>query len=263
MVEFRIVIPARYASTRLPGKPLLPIAGRPMIEHVYDRAQRSGARSVLVATDDERIAAAVAGFGGDCCMTSAEHPSGTDRLAEVARLRGWAPDEIVVNLQGDEPLMPSELLTRVAEDLATYGSASVTTISAKLESAEQVFDPNLVKVVTDAQGFALYFSRAAIPWNRESFADTMTLEPNDYSGMRRHIGLYAYRVAFLQDYVGWPPAPIEQIEALEQLRALWNGHRIHVIEAERAPPAGVDTAEDLRRVEQRLADWQSVGLSRW
>ena len=252
MADFRIVIPARYASTRLPGKPLLAIAGRPMIEHVYDCARRSGAASVLIATDDQRIADAVKAIGGDCCMTSAEHPSGTDRLAEVARLRGWGPDEILVNLQGDEPLMPSELLTRVADDLAAHDSASVATVAARLESAEQVFDPNLVKVVTDARGFALYFSRAAIPWNRDAFNGADVLDPNDYSGMRRHIGLYAYRVAFLQDYVGWSPAPIERLEALEQLRALWNGHRIHVVETESAPPAGVDTAEDLRRVEQRL-----------
>jgi 3-deoxy-manno-octulosonate cytidylyltransferase (CMP-KDO synthetase) len=254
LTDFRIVIPARYASTRLPGKPLLPIAGRPMIEHVYDRARRSGALSVLVATDDERIAEAVAGFGGDCCMTSGQHPSGTDRLAEVARLRGWRPDDILVNLQGDEPLMPSELLTQVAEDLAAHDTASVATVAAGLEFADQVFDANLVKVVTDAQGFALYFSRAPIPWNRDAFAAGGALDANDYSVMRRHIGLYAYRVAFLRDYVGWPPAPIERAEALEQLRALWNGHRIHVIETDRAPPAGVDTAEDLDRVERVLTN---------
>lgn len=252
MTAFHVVIPARYGSIRLPGKPLLPLAGRSMIEHVYARARDSGAESVVVATDDRRIAAAVDEFGGQSCLTSAAHRSGTDRIAEVARLRGWDAETIVVNLQGDEPLMPSALLVEVAADLDRHAPASVATVAAPLESAEQAFDPNLVKVVCDAEGYALYFSRASIPWNREAFVDRSSLAPESYAGMRRHIGLYAYRVGFLRAYVDWQPSPLERVEALEQLRALWHGHRIHVGEAERAPPAGVDTADDLRRVEALL-----------
>ncbi len=251
MAGFRIVIPARYASTRLPGKPLLPIAGRPMIEHVHRRAQAAGAGQVVVATDDERIAGVARAFGAEVCMTRSDHPSGTDRIAEVAQQMGWADSDIVVNLQGDEPLMPVSLLHQVADDLAINPQADIATLATTLDGPEQVFDAHVVKVVTDRAGFALYFSRASIPWDRQHFHYGKV--PPHTAGLLRHLGLYAYRVGFLRDYQDMAPAPIEEAESLEQLRALWYGRRIHVAEADQCPPPGVDTAEDLARVEAVLA----------
>jgi len=250
MGAYKIVIPARYASTRLPGKPLLPIAGKPMIQHVYERALAVGAEHVLIATDDERIAEAARGFGAEVCMTRADHPSGTDRIAEVAQKMGWSDETIVVNLQGDEPLMPVALLRQVADDLAINPQADIATLATNLDGPEQVFDANVVKVVTDRAGFALYFSRASIPWDREHFKYGHV--PPHSAGLLRHLGLYAYRVGFLRDYQNMEPAPLEQAECLEQLRALWYGRHIHVAEAEECPPPGVDTAEDLARVEAVL-----------
>lgn len=245
-MEFKVVIPARYASTRLPGKPLLELAGRPMIEHVYRRAVESGAGEVVVATDDQRIADCVEDFGGQFCLTATTHRSGTDRIAEVAERLGWADDTIIVNLQGDEPAMPAELLRQVAEDMAIHTDAVVTTLSAALTDKALLFDPNVVKVVTDAAGYALYFSRAPIPWHRDEFVHEERPLPQE-SGFFRHIGLYAYRAGFLEQYVNWPPAPLEEAESLEQLRVLWHGSRIHVSQAHVEPGHGVDTAEDLQR----------------
>lgn len=250
----KIVIPARYGSSRLPGKPLALIAGQPMIQHVYNCAARSHALEVVVATDDERIAEVVDGFGGRVCMTATTHTSGSDRIAEVIETYGWGDDEIVVNLQGDEPLMPVELLNQVAEDLEHHPDASIATLAAHLLDPEQVFDPNVVKVVTDKKGFALYFSRAAIPWKRDGMSWGNPVTPDLTQGFRRHIGLYAYRAGFIREYVQWPPAPIEMDESLEQLRVLWNGRRIHVSMANVLPPPGVDTPEDLRRVEALIGD---------
>ncbi len=248
---FRVIIPARHASSRLPGKPLLDIGGKPMIQHVYERALESGAAEVVVATDDERIRSVAEGFGAYVCMTATHHPSGTDRLAEVARLMGYADDQIIVNLQGDEPLMPPALIHQVAENLQLHAQADIATLCERIKTAGELFDPHLVKVVMDQQGYALYFSRAAIPWDRDAFIAT-TGELPARSEHYRHIGLYAYRAAFLQDYAQWPPCVLEQTESLEQLRALWQGRRIHVAEALEPPGVGVDTEEDLLRVRQIL-----------
>lgn len=247
-MSFVVVIPARYASSRLPGKPLVDIGGRTMVEWVYRRAQESAAEKVVVATDDQRIADAVQAFGGEYCMTAADHESGTDRLQEAAELLGLAGDQIVVNVQGDEPLIPPEVIDQVAANLATHGTADIATLSAPIESAVQFRDPNAVKVVSDAEGYALYFSRAPIPWPRDVEEDSQSFPAE----ARRHLGIYAYRVSFLHRFVTWPLSPLEAREKLEQLRAMENGVGIHVAEASVLPPAGVDTAEDLERVRQTL-----------
>jgi 3-deoxy-manno-octulosonate cytidylyltransferase (CMP-KDO synthetase) len=239
-----VIIPARFASTRLPGKPLLDISGRPMITHVIDCARASGAEQVVVATDDARIHDAVRAYGGDVVMTRADHVSGTDRLAEAIELLGLADDAIVVNLQGDEPLMPPRLISDVAATLAAHPAASMATACHVIASHDDFVDPNVVKVVTDREGYAMYFSRAPIPWPRE----IMSGRSNTPIKAFRHIGLYAYRAAFVARYAAWPACPLESTESLEQLRVLWNGERIVVVEADEAPLAGVDTPEDLERV---------------
>ncbi len=252
-MEFQVVIPARYASTRLPGKPLRDIKGKPMIQWVYEAAQRSGASGVVVATDDQRIATCVQSFGGEVCMTATTHESGTDRIAEVAATYGWPDDTIIVNLQGDEPAMPPALLHQVAEDMAQNPTASVTTLYAMLTERDRIFDPNVVKLVKDADGFALYFSRAPIPWLRDQSTDESVTDfaPGIFA---RHIGLYAYRADFLKRYVSWSAADIEQFESLEQLRVLSQGEKIHVSEALELPGHGVDTEEDLLQVASQLSD---------
>ncbi len=254
---FKVVIPARHASSRLPGKPLAELAGRPMIEHVWRRARESGAETVLVATDDERVREAVAAFGGEVRMTRADHPSGTDRLAEVVEVEGWPDDAIVVNLQGDEPLMPPQLLRQVAEDLAAHPDAGIATLCAPVREAETFFDPHCVKVVRDRAGYALYFSRAPIPFDRDEFASGSPVLPQGVPHLR-HIGLYAYRAAYLRTYRTWAASPIEQSEMLEQLRALWMGTRIYVGDAPVLPGPGVDTPEDLARVEALLGEESGV-----
>ncbi len=253
MSDFKVVIPARYGSSRLPGKPLRMLAGRPMVEHVYRRGRESGAEQVIVATDDARIQSAVRDFAGDVVMTAVDHPSGTDRLAEVVDIMGWDDATIVVNLQGDEPLMPPALIQQVADNLARHAEAAIATLATPIASAEEVFDPNVVKVVTDERGFALYFSRAAIPWERDAFAVRRDQLPASV-GYRRHLGLYAYRVGFLRRYRTLAPAPIESAEKLEQLRALWHGERIHVDDAVTAPGPGVDVEADAERVERLLGE---------
>lgn len=245
-MSFKVVIPARYASTRLPGKPLLELAGKPMIQHVYERAVSSGADQVVVATDDARISAAVESFGGEACMTSSDHLSGSDRVAEVVRRNSWSDDTIVVNLQGDEPCMPAELVDQVATDMAKHETAMVTTLYAPISDREMLFDPHVVKVVCDAEGYALYFSRAPIPWHRDEFTSQSQTLPEGTS-FARHVGLYAYRAGCLAQFVEWPPAPIEMAESLEQLRILWHGGKIHLTEAKIEPGHGVDTADDLAR----------------
>ncbi len=243
-----VVIPARYASTRLPGKPLLDIAGKPMLQHVYECALRSGAARVIVATDDERIHAAVLGFAGEVCMTGGHHQSGTDRIAEVSQRLGFAPDDIVVNLQGDEPLMPPALITEVAAALAAQPRAVMASACHPIKDKQALLNPNVVKVVLDAEGFALYFSRAPIPWPR----DSMSQASDSPVRALHHIGLYAYRAGFIRRYASWPPCPLEKIEALEQLRVLWHGEKIVMCETPTPPEAGVDTVEDLERVRQHL-----------
>ncbi len=246
-MKFTVVIPARYASTRLPAKPTLDIGGMPMIQRVYLRACESGANRVVIATDDARIQALAEGFGAQVCMTSPAHPSGTDRLQEAASQLGLADDDIVVNVQGDEPLIPPAVIRQVALNLAANPEAGIATLCEPIHSADVFHDPNAVKVLADQRGFALYFSRAPIPWPRDAFAvDTQTLPQG--LGAMRHIGIYAYRVSFLNDYVRWVPAPIERWESLEQLRALWQGVKIHVDPACEVVPGGVDTERDLERV---------------
>lgn len=244
---FRIIIPARYGATRLPGKPLLEIGGKPLIRLVYEQARQTAATEILVATDDERIAAACRAFAAPVILTRPDHPSGSDRLAEVTRRLGWPGDTLVVNLQGDEPCMPPALVDQVAANLAAQPGLGMATLAYPIADAETLFDPQVVKVVTDAQGLALYFSRAPIPWHREAFAGGQRRLPVGVTYLR-HIGLYAYRADFLQRYVGWPPAPAELAESLEQLRVLWHGERIHVGIATQTPGPGVDTAADLERV---------------
>jgi len=244
---FTVVIPSRYASTRLPGKPLLDIAGKPMVQHVYERACESAAERVVIATDDERIMEAAAAFGGECLMTRADHVSGTDRIEEVSRLLELDQDAIVVNVQGDEPLIPPSVIDQVAANLADNPEAGIATLSEPLASGEELFNPNIVKLVADWRGFALYFSRAPIPWDRDGFAagSVPTQAPDE---ARRHLGIYAYRVSLLRNFVGWEPAQLELRESLEQLRAMAQGERIHVADAIATVPPGVDTPADLEHV---------------
>ncbi|MEJ2417208.1 MAG: 3-deoxy-manno-octulosonate cytidylyltransferase [Exilibacterium sp.] len=252
-MTFYVVIPARYSSSRLPGKPLREIAGRPMIQRVYDQARGSGARRVIVATDDARIESAVKTFGGEVCMTSAQHASGTDRLQEVAAVCGFADTDIIVNVQGDEPLIPPAVIDQVAENLAASPLASVATLSEPIHSRKDFLDPNVVKVIKDRRSLALYFSRAPIPWPRDAFASGAAAKDSDALpeeiDAQRHIGIYAYRVALLNRFVNWPLAALEKVECLEQLRILSEGEAIHVATAVCEVPGGVDTEADLLRVQ--------------
>ncbi|MBK5969870.1 MULTISPECIES: 3-deoxy-manno-octulosonate cytidylyltransferase [Thiorhodovibrio] len=244
---FKVVIPARYGASRLPGKPLVDIGGKPLIAHVWERARASLASEVLIATDDDRIAGVCRELGAETVMTSAQHPSGSDRIGEVMRLRAWESDTIVVNLQGDEPCVPPALINQVAGALDSHPALGMATLSTPIDAARALSDPHVVKVVTDANGQALYFSRAPIPWHRDAFlGERAHLPPGIH--FQRHIGLYAYRVGFLERFLAWPPAPLEQIESLEQLRVLWNGERIQVEEACAPLGPGVDTRDDIPAV---------------
>ncbi len=245
------MIPARFAASRLPGKPLADIGGRPLIQWVWERARASGAASVIVATDDARIRDAAAAFGADVVLTATGHASGTDRIAEVVRTRGMAPEEIVVNLQGDEPLMPPAVITQVAAALSEHPHTDIATAIAPILSLAEFLDPSCVKALRARDGRALYFSRAPVPWPRD---DITAGRPTVFADAWRHVGIYAYRVSSLLRFSGWPPTPLENTEKLEQLRALEYGMRIHLLALEEAPPAGVDTPEDLERVRARCAD---------
>ncbi|MEC4750448.1 3-deoxy-manno-octulosonate cytidylyltransferase [Methylomicrobium sp. Wu6] len=250
-VRFKVVIPARYGSTRLPGKPLLAIAGKPMIAHVCERAREADADEIVVATDDERIYRFVRELGLNAVMTRADHQSGTERIAEVAEQLGWAGDDIIVNLQGDEPLIDPAYLRAAAAVLAGQQRAGIATLAAEIRNSEEIFNPNAVKVVLNRNGYALYFSRAPIPWDRDGFAaGNRTLIGN--MPYYRHIGMYAYTVDFLRRYCNWDASLLEKTESLEQLRILWHGEAIAVSIVDKIPPAGVDTLEDLQRVEQFL-----------
>ncbi|MEO5574001.1 MAG: 3-deoxy-manno-octulosonate cytidylyltransferase, partial [Gammaproteobacteria bacterium] len=247
-MDFSVIIPARYASSRLPGKPLRRINGKPLLQYVFECAQHCGAQQVVVATDDVRIRDVAEGFGAQVCMTSPTHRSGTDRLAEVVDQLNLRNEQIVVNLQGDEPLMPVSLIQQVATNLHLQVQASVATLCEPIRTAADLFSPNITKVVMDSVGHALYFSRAPIPWDRTAFS----ANPHDLplnSSYHRHIGLYAYRVNFLREFVQWPVCALEKAESLEQLRVLWNGRKIHVGLAVATPGPGVDTEEDVARVE--------------
>lgn len=249
---FNVVIPARHASIRLPGKPLLDIAGKPMVVRVVERAIESGAARVCVATDHAEIAEAVTAHGYEAVMTRDDHASGTDRIAEVVNSMGWAEDAIVVNVQGDEPLISPGLIRAVASDLVAHPEASIATACHPLHDKAAMLNPNIVKVVTDSHGYALYFSRAPIPYPRDAFAAGQDLPAG--LPVCRHIGIYAYRAGFLASYASLPPAGIETFEALEQLRALWHGYRISVSVTPDAPASGVDTTEDLALVRRIFAE---------
>jgi 3-deoxy-manno-octulosonate cytidylyltransferase (CMP-KDO synthetase) len=248
---FRVVIPARYGSTRLPGKPLRQIAGRTLLEHVYRVAQASGADEVRIATDDERVVAACAEFGVRADMTSPQHASGTDRIAELAARLAWPQDDVVVNLQGDEPLLPATLVRQVAELLDSHRDAGIATLVTPVETLAEFLDPNVVKVVVGRHGLALYFSRAPIPWSRDSAPQGLASQTH-FAGALRHIGLYAYRVGVLKRITAVPPSALEQTEKLEQLRALDDGIAIAVGLARERPGPGVDTEADLARVARLL-----------
>ncbi len=250
-MRFRVVIPARYASSRLPGKPLADIGGRPMVLRVLDRALQAGAEAVIVATDDARVQRVVASAGHAALLTSPTHQSGTERLAEVVETLGWADDALVVNVQGDEPLIDPALIREAARQLVLHEDAVMATLAHAIHDPADFADPNVVKVVGDEAGYALYFSRAPIPWPRDAFAAGQPM-PRDL-GALRHIGLYAYRAGFLRTYARLAPSPLERHEMLEQLRVLWHGHRISLGLAASAPAAGVDTPEDLERVRARMA----------
>jgi 3-deoxy-manno-octulosonate cytidylyltransferase (CMP-KDO synthetase) len=249
LLRFTVLIPARYASSRFPAKALADLAGKPMVVRVAERARSSGAAAVCIATDDERILSAAREHGCDAIMTRTDHASGTDRLAEASERLALGDDEIVVNVQGDEPLMPPELVGRLVHALAQRTAASIATACVPIADADELFNPNVVKVVCDHSGYALYFSRAPIPYARDAFADRCEPGARLPAGLPayRHLGIYAYRAGFLRAYARQAPAAIERFEALEQLRALWHGHRIAVVIAESAPPPGVDTPEDLER----------------
>ncbi|MCY3812478.1 MAG: 3-deoxy-manno-octulosonate cytidylyltransferase [Gammaproteobacteria bacterium] len=246
-MRFSVVIPARYASTRLPGKPLLDIAGKAMVVRVAERALASAAENVVVATDDARVLDALGATPAAAVMTRDDHPTGSDRVMEVVELQGWADDDVVVNVQGDEPLIPPTVIDQVA-GLLRDGSCGVATLYEPITRGEDVFDPNIVKVVVNRFGRAIYFSRAPMPWWRDGFATDVPDIAGRGPGWKRHIGIYAYRVAALREFVHWPPSPLEETEALEQLRLLDHGRAIAVAEAVAPVPGGVDTPGDLERV---------------
>jgi len=249
---FRVVIPARYGSTRLPGKALLNIGGKPMIQWVYERARASRAAEVLIATDDLLIVSAAHSFGGETVMTAHTHESGTDRIAEVARIRGWVESDIVVNVQGDEPVIPPALIDQVASLLESHPSAQIATLATPITSLGEFMDPNAVKVVTDIAGRALYFSRAPIPWARDG-APAGLGSQTSHAGARRHVGIYGYRVSGLLRMASLKRTALEQHEKLEQLRALENGLEIRVADSVEQPGPDVNTAADLERVTTLLA----------
>ena len=250
-LTFKVIIPARMRSTRLPGKVLMSIAGKPMVAWVADRAAESGAEEVIVATDHQEIADAMSALGWRVCTTATTHPTGTDRLAEAIELLGLRDSEIVVNVQGDEPLIDPKLVRKVAQELALRPKASIATAVHPIHDAKSFFDPNVVKVVFDTDGYAQYFSRAPIPFARDDFARSRTKLPPDFPAYR-HIGIYAYRVKFLRQYATLSPTPAERFEALEQLRALGHGHRIALAFWSEPVEAGVDTREDLERVRRKM-----------
>ena len=251
MSDYKIVIPARYGSSRLPGKPLIELAGKPMVQHVYERALATGISDIVIATDDQRIYDVAIGFGAQVIMTSVDHENGTERIAEVAKKLGWHDDDVIVNVQGDEPLIPRELIELTAKGLLDHPEAGMSSLCTPITSAEDAFDPNAVKAVLDNRGFAMYFSRAPIPWDRDLYkhgADKIT----EIAPVFRHIGMYGYRVSFLKQYSEMEMTALEQAECLEQLRALCYGVKIHMGVIDQPPGHGVDTPADVARVEAQL-----------
>lgn len=250
--KFHVIIPVRYNSSRLPGKALLDIAGKPMIQHVYEKAIQSGAISVVIATDDDRIADVVGKFGAKVCMTRPDHESGTDRIAEAVVKLGYEDDEIIINVQGDEPLIPPKPIHQLAINLAEHDNIRVATLCEPLTSVEELFDPNIVKVVLNQRGYAIYFSRAPIPWNRDVFPLKNNAEFPKEMVCYRHRGIYAYRVGFLLEFMEWLPSPLEKLEKLEQLRTLWYGGKIHVGISKEKIPSDVNTQSDLEVVRKLI-----------
>lgn len=254
-MDFHVIIPARLGSTRLPEKVLLDIAGKPMIQHVHDRAKESGAAHVVIATDDEKIAQIAEDFGAHVCMTASTHQSGTERIAEAVANLGFEEDDIIISLQADEPLMPPKLISQLAANLAEHDHVKVATLATKLKDPKDLFNPNVVKVILNHRNYAITFSRAPIPWDRDQFAK-LNLNEIDHlklaDGYLRHIGLYAYRAGFLDTYANWPANLNEKLESLEQLRILWNGYKMHVGVTDVAIVAGVDTPADLERVREHM-----------
>lgn len=253
MAEFKIVIPARFASTRLPGKPLLDIGGKPMVIRVAEQAAQSGAAQIIIATDHQPIVTVAQEHGFQACMTRTDHNSGTDRIAEVAAQQNWPDDTIVVNVQGDEPLIPPQLIRTVAQHLHDHPECAIATACHPVHDEASMRNPNIVKVVLDAHSNALYFSRAPIPWPRDAYSASQPL-PKEVNVLR-HVGIYAYRASFLRDFGRLAPAHIEQTESLEQLRALYYGYKIGVAKTDQAPPSGVDTEQDLQVVRQLFTDF--------
>ncbi len=252
-VDFHVIIPVRYDSKRLPGKPLLEIEGKPLVQHVYERGVESCASSVIIATDSIEIKEVAESFGARVCMTSSDHPSGTDRLAEAVEALGYDKDDVVVNLQGDEPMISPHTIQAVARDLTIHDNVGLATVACPIQNAEELLSPHVVKVVLNKRGFAMYFSRAPIPWDRDEFAnnpDSPAISPLHY----RHVGIYSYRVGFLQQYLAWEQSDIGGMESLEQLRVLWNAQRIHVVVEEKPVTPGIDTEEDLERIRAIFAD---------
>ncbi|OOF57770.1 3-deoxy-manno-octulosonate cytidylyltransferase [Rodentibacter genomosp. 2] len=252
-MSFTVIIPARFSSSRLPGKPLAEIVGKPMIQHVFEKARQSGASRVIIATDNENVEKVAQGFGAEVCMTSEQHNSGTERLAEVIEKLAIPDDEIIVNIQGDEPLIPPVIVRQVAENLAKF-NVNMATLAVKIQESEELFNPNVVKLVTDKSGYVLYFSRSVIPYDRDRFMSLQEVAKVILADVYlRHIGIYAYRAGFIKKYVQWEPTVLENLEKLEQLRVLWNAERIHVELAKEVPAVGVDTMEDLEKVRSILA----------
>jgi 3-deoxy-manno-octulosonate cytidylyltransferase (CMP-KDO synthetase) len=248
-MDFRVIIPVRFESARLPGKPLLDIAGKPMIQHVYERAKESGAESVVIATDSDEVAAVAEGFGAKVCMTLPEHQSGTERLSEAVEALEYDDDEIIVNVQGDEPLINPDLISQVARDLSEHETVKVASICQPIKSVEDLMSSHVVKVVLNRRSFAMYFSRSPIPWQLGlKDKGEIDLTENYFS----HVGIYAYRVSVLKDYINWTESPYEALESLEQLRVLWNGHKIHMSVSGKKLAHGVDTQDDLDRVREIL-----------
>lgn len=251
MSDYKIVIPARYGSSRLPGKPLIELAGKPMVQHVYERALATGISDIVIATDDQRIYDVAIGFGAQVIMTSVDHENGTERIAEVAKKLGWHDDDVIVNVQGDEPLIPRELIELTAKGLLDHPEAGMSSLCTPITSAEDAFDPNAVKAVLDNKGFAMYFSRAPIPWDRDLYKHG-TDKITEVAPVFRHIGMYGYRVSFLKQYSEMEMTALEQAECLEQLRALCYGVKIHMGVIDQPPGHGVDTPADVARVEAQL-----------
>ncbi|MBD3612844.1 MAG: 3-deoxy-manno-octulosonate cytidylyltransferase [Hydrogenovibrio crunogenus] len=257
-MSFIVIIPARYESSRLLGKPLMDIQGKPMVEWTWMQAKKSGATRVVIATESDRVKAVCESFGAEVCLTSERHESGTERIAEVASLLGLNDDDILVNVQGDEPLLPPDLIHQVAEGLETHPNTLMATLCEPILDVETVFDPHAVKVIRDCNNYALNFTRAPMPWSRDTFGSEPKTLPGNWP-YRRHIGLYAYRSGFVKRYVEWPVCALEQVEKLEQLRVLWHGEKILVLDALCEAGVGVDTEQDLIKVRKIMANLNPDG----